>query len=121
MQLHRVESHLHTMRLRMLRNRPIGGKQGELSVPLRAFIEGFDLPTPGLMLAVMDLAELQHLALNDLAAGTAPVLDDIPITMLFAVFDAFVESQEHANQLSQKNSQEKILGLHYRRFRKTRR
>jgi len=121
MQLHRVESHLHTMRLRMLRNHPIGGKQGELSMPLRAFIESFDLTTPGLMLAVIDLAEIQHLALNDLAAGTAPVLDDIPITMLFAVFDAFVESQEHANQLSQKNSQEKILGLHYRRFRKTRR
>ena len=121
MQLHRIESHLHTMRLRMLRNRPIGGKQGELSVPLRAFIEGFDLPTPGLMLAVIDLAEIQHLALNDPAAGTAPVRDDMPITMLFAVFNAFVESQEHANQLSQKNSQEKILGLHYRQFRKTRR
>ena len=79
-------------------------------------IEGFNVTTPGFVLAVVDLAEIQHLALHHLAAGTALVLDNIPITMLFAVFEAPVESQEHANQFSANKTSEKILGLHYRRF-----
>ena len=51
-----------------------------------------------------------------LAASTALALDNIPIAMFFAVFEASVEPQEHANQLTQNRTDEKILGLHYRRF-----
>jgi hypothetical protein len=36
--------------------------------------------------------------------------------MFFAVFEAPVEPQEHANQLTQNKTNEKRLGLHYRRF-----
>jgi hypothetical protein len=36
--------------------------------------------------------------------------------MLLAVFEAPVEPQEHANQLTPNNADEKRLGLHYRRF-----
>jgi hypothetical protein len=38
------------------------------------------------------------LPLDHLAASAALVLDDIPVAMLFAVFETSVESQEHANQ-----------------------
>ena len=66
---------------------------------LAAFTEGFDLAVPSLELAVIDLAEIQHLPLDHLAADAALVLNDVPVTMLFAVFETSVESQEHdANQ-----------------------
>src|SRR5262245_17666072 len=64
------------------------------------FIKGFDLPTPSFMLAIVDLAEIQHLALHRFTAVTSLVLDNIPIAMLFAVFEASIEAQEHANQFS---------------------
>ena len=57
------------------------------------------------MLAVVGLAEIQHLALHHLAAGTSLVLDNVPVSVLFAVFEASVESQEHANQINPKNKQ----------------
>jgi branched-subunit amino acid transport protein len=85
-------------------------------VALCAFIEGFDHIAPILNLCVVYLTQVQHLALHHLAARTALVLDNIPIAMLFAVFVASVESQEHANQLNPNKIDEKILGLHYRRF-----
>ena len=66
MQLHRVEPHLHTVRLRVFGKRPIGRKQKELRVVAGVFIKGFDLPTPSFMLAIVDLAEIQHLALHHL-------------------------------------------------------
>jgi hypothetical protein len=47
------------------------------------------------MLAVVDLAQIQHLPLHHLAASTALALDNIPVTMFFAVFEASIESQEH--------------------------
>jgi hypothetical protein len=116
MQLHGVEPHLHAMCLRVFGNGAIGRKQAELRVVASILIKGVDLPTPGFMLAIVDLAEIQHLALHDLAVGTPLVLDNVPIAMLFAVFEASVEPQEHANQLNPNKIDEKTLGLHYRRF-----
>jgi len=69
-------------------------------VPPAAFIKSLDQLAPRLALAVIDLAEIKHLPLHHLAAGTTLILDDIPVAMLFAVFEASVESQEHANQLT---------------------
>jgi hypothetical protein len=97
------------MRLRVFGNGAIGGKQEQLSVPLSVFIEGFDVSTPGFMLAVVDLAQIQHLARHHFAAGTALVLDNIPVAVLFAVSEASVESQEHANQFSQTKSMKRYL------------
>src|SRR5215216_3140973 len=68
------------------------------------------------MLAIVDLAEVENLALHHSTAGPALALDDIPIAMFLAVFEASVESQEHANQLTPNHANEKRLGLHYRRF-----
>ena len=98
-QFHGVEPDLHPVTVGACWNLAIGGKQRQLAVPPAAFIKGFDLAVPGIELAVIDLAEIQHLPLDYLATGAALVLDDVPVTMLFAVFEASVESQEHdANQ-----------------------
>src|SRR5271163_1760271 len=73
MQLHRVEPHLHTVRLRVFGKRPIGRKQKELRVVASVFIKGFDLPTPSFMLAIVDLAEIQHLALHHFTAAKSSI------------------------------------------------
>jgi hypothetical protein len=97
-QFHRVELHLNAVTISTGRHLAIGRKQRKLAVPPAAFVEGFDQLASSLALAVIDLTEIQHLPLNHLAASAALVLDDIPVAMLFAVFEASVESQEHANQ-----------------------
>src|SRR6266853_1165445 len=84
MQLHGIEPHLHAMRLRMFGNAAIGRKQSQLRVAALAFVKSFNRTTPILMLAIIDLAEVQHLPLHHFAASTTPVLDDIPIAMLLA-------------------------------------
>src|SRR5215470_7392534 len=61
---------------------------------LALLIKGFDQMAPG-PCAVIDPAEIQYLALEQLAAGTTLMLDDIPVVMLFAVFEASVGWQEH--------------------------
>src|ERR1700674_1406815 len=74
------------------------------------FIKGFDHTTPSLMLAVVDLAQVQHLPLHHLAASTTLALDNIPVAMFFAVLEASIESQEHdanqptPNQIDQKDT-----------------
>src|SRR5882724_518531 len=97
-QFHCVEPHLHAVTIGTGRNFAIGRKQSQLAMPPAPFIKAFDQLAPGLALAVIDLAEIKHLPLDHLASGAALALDDIPVAMLFAVFEASVESQEHANQ-----------------------
>jgi hypothetical protein len=97
-QLHRIEPHLHAVTIGACRNLPIGGKQRQLAVPLAPFIEGFDQAVPSLKLTIIDLAEIQHLSMDHLATGATLVFDNIPVSVFFAVFDASVESQDHANQ-----------------------
>jgi hypothetical protein len=98
-QFHRVEPNLHAVTVGACRNLAIGGKQRQLAPPPAAFIKGFDQLAPGFALAIIDLAEIKHLTLDNLAASAALALDDIPVAMLFAVFEASVEAQEHdANQ-----------------------
>ena len=116
MQLHCIEPYLHAMCLRVFRNAAIGRKQSQLRVAACSFVKSFDRTTPIVMLAIIDLAEVQNLPLYHFAASTTLVLDDIPIAMLLAVFEAPVESQEHANQLTPNKADEKRLGLHYRRL-----
>ena len=77
-------------------NRLIGGKQSQLRVLLASFIKGFDQIAPGLALAVVDLAEIQHLPLHHLATSTAFALNNIPIAVLLAVLQPSVASQVHA-------------------------
>ena len=100
MQLHAIKPHLHAMAVRVLRNRATGGKQRQLPVVARVFVERLDHPTPGFVLAVVDLAEIQHLALRHLPGHAAAVLNNIPIPMFLAVFQASVEAREHDAQFT---------------------
>src|SRR5271165_5156552 len=52
-------------------------------------------PTPGFLLAVVDFAEIEHLALHHLAAGAALALDNAPVPMLLAVLETPIRSQIH--------------------------
>jgi hypothetical protein len=64
---------------------------------------------PILVLAIVDLAQVQHLPLYHPAARATLALDNIPRAMFFAVFEASVKSQEHdANQLTPNQINEKI-------------
>src|SRR5208283_3088402 len=54
-------------------------------------------PTPGFLLAVVDFAEIEHLALHHLAAGAALALDNAPVPMLLAVLETPIRSQIHGD------------------------
>src|SRR5947209_10981299 len=76
----------------------IGRKQRQLPLPLGAFIEGFDQMAPSLPLTVINLAQVQYLPLHYSPTSAALVLNNVPVAMLFAIFQASIESQKHANQ-----------------------
>jgi hypothetical protein len=72
-----------------------------LLVATGVFVKRLDQATLSLTLVVVDLAQIQHLALYYFAGGAALALDNIPVAMLFAVLETSVEAQEHdANQLT---------------------
>lgn len=100
MQFHRVKPHLNALATGVYRDLANGRKQRQPAVPSARFIEGVNLRTSGFALTVIDLAKMLHLSLHHLASGAAPALDDIPVIMLIAVFEASVGSQDHANQLT---------------------
>src|SRR4051794_25517360 len=89
---------------------PVGGKQGQLPGLLHLFVKGLDRPAPGFVLAVVDLAEIKHLALDDLAAGAALAFHNAPIAVLLAVLQASIRSQIHREpSLHQGNSPKRYL------------
>src|SRR5262249_20723772 len=80
-------------------------------------IENFNRSTPAFALTVVNLSKIEHLALNDLTTPTTAILDDVPIAMLFAVFDPRVVPQKHYGPLilfTLLCIDGKSLGLHYR-------
>ncbi len=79
----------------MLGNAAVGGEQGKLPISLIVFVKRLNDTTPGGMLAVVDLAEIQYRPLYDPAASTTLAFHNAPVTVLFAVFDPSCESQVH--------------------------
>jgi hypothetical protein len=57
----------------------------DLAVALFLLVEDADGLSPGRLLAVVDLADIEELALDDPAVLTAARLDDAPVVMGFAV------------------------------------
>src|SRR5204863_9883653 len=99
MQLHGPQPDLHPMALGVIGQRPVGGEQGQLGCLLRPLVEGLDHPAPAFLLAVVDLAEIEHLALHDFAAGAALALDNAPVAVLLAVLEASIRAQIHGEQI----------------------
>src|SRR6266481_1827485 len=115
--LHCLKAHLNSITTGVLGQLFFSREERQLRALLALLIEGFNHPAPRLLLAVVDLAEIQHLALHDLAPSTAPTLYDVPVTMLLAVFDSPIAAQVHLGvDCTQKLALEKILGLHYSHF-----
>jgi len=96
-QLHRSKPHLDRVSLGVVGQRPFGRKQRELPGAPAVLVEGLDLSTPGGMLAVVDLAEIQNRLLHHPAAGTASALDNAPVAVLLAILDSPCGAQVHAD------------------------
>ena len=116
MQLHPVEPYLHAITLGVLRHRSFSGEQRQLRGALAPFIERFDDLAPRLALAVVDLTQIKYGPLHHPATRTALALDNTPIAVLFAVLAPPRESQIHAGDCTSNSTDEKLVGLHYRRF-----
>ncbi len=58
-------------------------------------LEDLDTLLPRLLLTAADLAEVKHVALEHAAVGHAPVFDEAPVVMRFAVFLPCAAAQEH--------------------------
>jgi hypothetical protein len=65
-----------------------------------AFVKRFDALAPARTLAIVDLAEIQHVPLHRSAPGHASVLNDAPVAVLFAVLLTSLGAQKHAGRLS---------------------
>ena len=86
MKLEILQAHLHRFGQR-LRRRAILREQGDLRYPPRTLIESLNSAAPLCLLAAGDLAQVQHLPLNGLAAAHAAVLNHAPVAVLLAVLD----------------------------------
>ena len=70
------------------RRRTILGEQRDLFAGLSALVQRLDRLAPRGTLAVVDLAQIQHMPLHRATAGDPAVLDNAPIAVLLAVFAA---------------------------------
>jgi hypothetical protein len=81
------------------RDRSVSGEQGHLLPPPIALLHdlyGFD---PGGLLAVVDLSEIKDMALDNLVIHRPMIFNDTPVAVLFPVFEASFNSQEHTANL----------------------
>ena len=79
-----------------LRCFPIVGKQRHRHGP-RIPLQHLDRPAPGRPLAVVDLAEIEHLPLHHTPVAVAAVLDHAPVTVLLAVLETSLGAHEHGS------------------------
>ena len=87
-----LKVHLYPVSGGMIGNLPIPGKERQSSLLAAILVESFNNSAPPLTLAVIDLAQIQHLALHDLAARTTPILhqtnSDVPCRLSCAACTA---------------------------------
>ena len=79
-----------------LRCFPIVGKQRHRHWP-RIPPQHLDRPAPGRPLAVVDLAEIEHLPLHHTPVAVAAVLDHAPVTVLLAVLETSLGAHKHGS------------------------
>jgi hypothetical protein len=68
------------------------------SICCATFVEGLDHPAPGFLLTVVDFAEIEHLALRDLALDATLALDNAPISLLL-VLEASIRAANMGRRL----------------------
>ena len=94
-------------------------EQGHLRRGAAVLIKDLNGLAPGRPLGVVDLPQVQDMALHDPPASHATVLHHTPVAVLFAVLLARLGSQEHADSVGRNPARLKEQGRHYRRLRKT--
>src|SRR5208283_5918723 len=75
------------------------GEQRDLPRVLASLVERLDRPAPGRPLAVVALAQIQHMPLHRSPARYPAVLHDAPVAVLLAVLPAKLVAQKHAARL----------------------
>ena len=75
------------------------GEQRERPRPSGVLVEDLDRSSPRLGLARVDLAEVEHVALDHAPIIETPVLGDAPIKMRLSVLSPFGLSQEHGERI----------------------
>ena len=99
-QSHAVHADAHHFAVQLGKRVAVVGKQGKLARRFGAVGEGFDGAHPAGALAVVELAEVQQMALDHASAAHATAFDDAPVAVLFAVFVAGPRAQEHGSSLN---------------------
>ena len=74
------------------------GEQGERARTPGVRIEHFDGLSPRFGLGGVDLAEVEHMALDHPSATEAPALDDAPVEMRLPVLPPFSLPQKHRSK-----------------------
>ena len=82
-------------RVAVLLNLAFCGYQRDGASRLLPLIENLDTPAPRHLLVIVDLAEIEHVSLDNAALGYTPVLNQTPIVMLLAILFAHAASQKH--------------------------
>jgi hypothetical protein len=82
--------------LGQLRSFAIFGKQRYLPPLLAAGLQDLDTAHPGPLLRIVDLAQVQNLALDSSPLSVATIFDDTPVAMQLAVFDPLRAAQKPA-------------------------
>jgi len=81
-----IEPDLHGLAIQH-RHLPVIGEQGELCRALPALAEYLNGLAPRRLLAVVDLAQVQHMPLHHTARGGAPAFHNAPVAVSFAVLE----------------------------------
>ena len=97
------------------RSFPIRGKQGHLPAFIFIALKHINGLAPRCMLAVIYLAKIEHLSLNNTVVRHSMVLNDTPVAMFFAVFKTLFSSKKHAPIFLEQNKKIKGVGRHYKR------
>jgi hypothetical protein len=115
----RVEPHLHRRGAALGRG-AVGGKKRELMRLAAGLVEDRQAAFPREALAVVDLAEVEHVALRDRAAGVAAAFDHGPGAVDFAVFASLAALQEHTGSLPDRPGLDWGVSRHYTALKKDR-
>ena len=70
-------------------------KQRQGPRPRGASLQNLDRPPPRQFLRIVDLAQVQHVALYDAPAGYPRVFNNAPVAVLLAILPANFGAQEH--------------------------
>jgi hypothetical protein len=101
-----------------LRSRPVFREQGHLRRGGAVLVEDRDGAAPGRLLGIVDLAEVEHLALHHPPVGHPAILHHAPVAVLLAVLLTRLGSQEHADSVSKSARPFNDHGRHYKRPRR---